>query len=450
MRYLALTCSLLVLGTVSAKGPSKGSDWPSFLGPTGNSVSTEKGIIAPWPRDGLRVVWYHKTGEGYSLPTIQNGKLYLFDRHGDEARLTCMDSRTGKSHWKFEYETKYEDRFGYSNGPRCCPVIDDDRVYIYGPEGVLHCLQIRDGKLLWKVDTRSEYGIVQNFFGVGTAPVVEGDLVIAQVGGSPKGSEEVDFDKLKGNGTGVVAWDKKTGKEKWRLSNELASYSSPTLATIDGRRWCFVLTRSGLLAFNPANGKEDFFFRWRAKAYESVNASNPVVIGDKVFISETYGPGSALLQVKPGGYKVLWTDAEKGRDKSMQCHWMTPIHVDGNLYGSSGRHEGNAELRCIELATGKVMWSQPRLGRTSLLMVDGHFVCQGELGDLRLLKVNPKKYEEVSRTIVWQPDKDGKPDREADPLLIYPCWGAPILSHGLLYQRGKDYLVCLELIAQKK
>ena len=38
--------------------------------------------------------------------------------------------------------------------------------------------------------------------------------------------------------------------------------------------------------------------------------------------------------MKPGGYEVVWTDADKGRDKSLQCHWMTPIHVDGYLYGS--------------------------------------------------------------------------------------------------------------------
>jgi outer membrane protein assembly factor BamB len=441
----------LVTSTALAADPSKGNDWPCFLGPHGNSTSTEKGILSPWPKDGLRLVWSHKTAEGYSLPSIQNGKLYLFDRHEDKARLSCLDARNGKFLWKFEYETKYEDRFNYSNGPRACPVVDDDRVYIYGSEGMLHCLKTADGKLVWKVDTFKEYGVIQNFFGVGAAPVIEGDLIIAQVGGSPKGSEEVDFEKLKGNGSGVVAWDKKTGKEKYRLSDDLASYSSPTLATIDGRRWCFVLGRSGLLAFNPADGKKDFLFPWRAKNLESVNASNPVVVGDKVFISETYGPGGALLQVKPGDYKVLWTDAEKGREKSMQCHWNTPIHHDGYLYGSSGRHDHNAELRCIELATGKVMWTRPRLARTSLLMVDGHFVCQAEYGELLLIKVNPKKFEPVSLMgRVFPNGKDGKPDREADPLLEYPCWGAPVLCNGLLYLRGKENLVCLELIPPKK
>jgi hypothetical protein len=238
-----------------------------------------------------------------------------------------------------------------------------------------------------------------------------------------------------------VAFDKHTGKVRYRITDELASYASPVLATIEGRRWCFVLARGGLVGFEPASGKIDFQFPWRSPELESVNASNPVVVGDRVFISETYGPGSALLKVRPGGYDVVWSDADKRR-KSMQCHWMTPIHVDGYLYGSSGRHTQNAELRCIELATGKVMWSQPRLTRCSLLLADGHFVCLAEEGPLLLLKVNPKQFEVVSLIEVR--------DSKKEPLLQYPCWAAPILSHGLLYVRGHDRLVCLELIPPRK
>jgi hypothetical protein len=122
---------------------------------------------------------------------------------------------------------------------------------------------------------------------------------------------------------------------------------------------------------------------------------------------------------------------------------MTPIHHDGYVYGSSGRHLQNAELRCVELATGKVMWTQPDLTRTSLLMVDGHFICLGEDGVVRLLKVNPHKYEEVSRLDLHEPRNGER------PLLHEPCWAAPILSHGLLYLRGRDRLVCLELIPPK-
>jgi outer membrane protein assembly factor BamB len=373
------------------------------------------------------------------MPAISRGRLYQFDRHGDRARLSCLNSETGGFLWKFEYPTDYQDQYGYDNGPRCCPVVDDDRVYIYGAEGMLHCVAAADGKLLWKVDTKAYFGVVQNFFGVGSTPVIEGELLIAQVGGSPPGSDQTT---PQGNGTGVVAFDKRTGQVKYRTTNELASYAGPVLATIDGRRWCFVFARGGLVGFDPASGKVDFHYPWRARILESVNASNPVVVGNRVLISETYGPGSALVRVKPGGCEEVWSDAEKARNKSLQCHWNTPIHHDGYVYASSGRYPNIAELRCVELNTGKVMWRQPGLSLCSLLSVDGHFICLSQEGELRLLKINPQKYEEVSHLEVR--DKDGT------PLLEYPCWAAPILSHGLLYLRGKERLVCLELIPEGK
>ena len=204
------------------------------------------------------------------------------------------------------------------------------------------------------------------------------------------------LDRVRGKDSGVVAFDKLTGAVRYQTSDELASYAGPTLATIHGRPWCFVFARGGLLALNPKDGKIDFHFPWRASILESVNASNPIVVDDLVLVSETYGPGCAVLQVKPDGYDVVWSDKDNRRDKRLQTHWNTPIHVDGYVYGSSGRHPENAELRCVELRTGKVMWSQPGLSRSSLLYVDGHFVLLSEGGDLLLVKVNPEKFEPVA------------------------------------------------------
>ncbi len=462
MRFLVLSCLVLTCAAAWADDPvpsgpeaplppnlgtrKAGVDWPRFLGPTGDSVSPEIGLVAPWPKEGPRVVWQIPASEGYAAATVSRGRLFLFDRVKDRQRLRCLKSETGDPLWEFEYPTDYTDLYNYSGGARCCPVVDRDRVYILGPEGMLHCLRAEDGKVIWKKDIVTSFHVVQNFFGVGSAPVIEGDLLIAQVGGSPKDvTDERPSLELQGLDSGVVAFDKYTGVVKYHVTDELASYSSPVLATIGGRRWCFVFARGGLLGFEPSTGKVDFHYPWRAPILESVNASNPVVVGDRVFISETYGPGAALLEVKPGGYKEVWTDADKRRNKSMQCHWNTPIYVDGYLYGCSGRHTDNAELRCIELATGKVMWSVPDLKRSSLLRVGDHFVCISEDGALRLLKINPKEYEEKSLAELKRTENG-----EEVPLLQYPTWAAPVLSHGLLYLRGRDRLVCLELIPEKK
>jgi outer membrane protein assembly factor BamB len=433
---------------------TQGSDWPGFLGPTGDSKSSEKGLVVPWKPQGPRIVWQIKLGEGYAAPTISRGRLFEFSRHGGVARLSCLVAETGKELWRFEYPTFYEDYFGYNNGPRCCPVVDGNRVYIFGAEGMLHCVDAKNGKELWKVDTAERFGVIQNFFGVGSTPVVEKDLLIVQVGGSPAESHRLPpgrLDLVKGNGSGVVAFEKLTGRVRYQITNELASYASPTLATINGRRWCFVLARGGLIGFEPASGKVDFHFPWRAKDLESVNASNPVVVGDRVFISETYGPGSALLKVQPGKCELLWSDEDNARDKKMQTHWNTAVHHEGYLYGSSGRHSNNAELRCIELATGKVMWSEPDLSRSSLLYVDGHLICLAEYGELLLLKANPQKFDVVSRvTLKASTTGPFLPGFGPPQLLEYPAWAAPVLSHGLLYVRGNARLVCLEVIPWAK
>lgn len=417
-----------------------GIDWESFLGPAGNSVSPEKGV-KPWPKEGPKVVWVAPMGEGYSTVSTSRGRVFLFDRVRTSVRLRCCHSETGREIWKYEYASDYEDSYGYSNGPRCYPVVDKDRVYIFGAEGMLHCLSVEKGEVLWQVDTNKVFGVVQNFFGVGSTPVIEGDLLITQIGGSPPGSERVQFPELKGNKSGVVAFNKFDGKVKYRISDDLASYAVPVIATVGGKRTGFQFGRSGLFSFDPATGAPGFFFPWRARIMESVNAASPVVVGNQVLISETYGPGSALLDVSDLTCKVRWDDQDKIRDKSLQCHWNTPIHQDGFVYGSSGRHKSNAELRCIELATGKVQWSEPGLSRSSLLAVDGHFLCQGEDGVLHLIKVNPKKFDWVQGVMLR--------DAGGAPLLQEPCWCAPVLSHGLLYLRGKNNIVCVELMPAK-
>jgi outer membrane protein assembly factor BamB len=442
MRAITSAFLLLIFALITSAGElpdlgtrKKGVDWPRFLGPTANSVSTETGILTKWPKEGLRVVWSKKLGGGYAMPAISRGRLFIFDRFRDNQRLQCLNSETGEVLWTFRYPTDYVDKYNYSGGPRSFPVVDGDRVYIYGPEGMLHCLKMVDDsqpKELWKVDTAAEFGVIQNFFGVGSTPVVEGELLLVMVGGSPAGSDKIPFPRLKSTGSALVAIDKMTGKVRYKTGDDLASYATPVLATINDKRWCLLFARSGLLGIDPSGGKTIFSYPWRARALESVNASCPVVVGDRAFISETYGPGSAYLKVKADGVEEVWSDADKPPDeKSMMCHWMTPIHVDGQLYGCSGRHDDEAELRCIELATGKIMWRKPRLFRSSLLQVDGHFLCLSEDGTLRLLKINPKQYEEIA--VMRDVDRD-------------PCWAAPILSHGLLYIRGGSKLVCLELI----
>ena len=415
-------------------------DWPDFLGPHRNSKSAELNLKWNWPAAGPPVAWHVPLGTSYGAPSISHGRLFHFDRHGASARLTCRDPMTGAQLWTLDHPTAYRELLGYSKGPRCAPVVDGERVYTFSAVGILQCARSEDGARIWSVDSAQEFGVVKNFFGVGSTPIVWKDFVIANLGGSPPGSPPDVYSaggQVESNGSGVVAFDKFTGEVRWKTSDELASYASPVVANIGGRPWCFVFARGGLVGLNPENGNVELHCAGRARMHESLSASTPVVVGNQGFISETYSVGSALLAVKPGSYEVQWQDDVRGRDKALLLHWNTPIHHEGFLYGSSGRHKGSAELRSIEWSTGQVQWSVPGLTRCSLTYAEGHLICQAEDGRLHLLAANPKRYELLATVDLR--------DEQGRRMLKEPAWSAPVLANGLLYVRGDDRLVCLDL-----
>ncbi len=442
---LVLASGLIGLCFVTAAA----DDWPSVLGPRGDGTSEER-LPLPWPAEGPEILWWKAVGEGYSAPIVAAGRLFVFDRTGDEARLSAWDAESGRELWQVRYKTRYEDYYGYSGGPRAAPLVDSERVFTHGVEGRLRAHAVRDGALLWEVDTVARFGVVQNFFGVGASPVVEGELLIVPVGGSPAGSPPVSSGQVKGNGSGIVAFDKKTGAVRYQLSDELASYATPRLSTLAGRRWGFAFTRGGLLAFEPKAGTVDFFFPWRARRLESVNAASPVVAGDTVLISESYGPGSALLRVKPGGFEVVRQDPPRGQ--SLQQHWATPVLREGTLYASSGQSSGEAELRAVDHASGKVLWREKGLGRANLIYADGHLLVLTETGRLLLVKATPERFVKVAELDLGAGSasdnslaKTGIAASPERPRLLFPAWNAPVLSNGRLYLRGRDQIICLRV-----
>jgi outer membrane protein assembly factor BamB len=327
-------------------------------------------------------------------------------------------------------------------------VIDAARVYATGAQGQLHCLELATGKLIWKHDLQREYRVAQDFFGTASTPLIEGELLIVNVGAP--------------GGPCVVGFDKTTGREVWRAGKEWGpSYASPVPATVHGKRRVFVFAggeseppSGGLMSIDPSNGRVDFSFPWRSRSYESVNASCPVVFDNKVFVSASYRTGGALLEIRPDfTHRQLWTTQEFG------LHFNTPIYRQGYLYGFDGRNEPDASLACVDAATGKAVWratpewtetidaggrrQQQVVGtyRGSLLAVDGQFLCLGEFGHLLWMDLTPKGYKEISRAWLFAA-------RES--------WGLPVLSRGLLYvaQNTRDIvsgarprLLCYDLRA---
>jgi len=425
-------------------------DWPRLLGSRANGISTETGLLEKWPIAGPPVIWDKTIGTGYGAPSVRGERLVLHHRLADQEIVECFEASTGKSLWRYGYPSNFMDPYGYNNGPRGSPLLTSDRCYTFGAEGKLVCLDLKSGQLVWQRDTAKEWEIPLAFFGVGSSPILEGDLLLVMVGGQPN-SGVVAFDPATGKtvwqsvgeknwqGQPMIGWPGER-EVKWNRFEKQASYSTPVATTVNGKRQVLCLMRQGLVSVEPKTGDVNFSFWFRSRLNDSVNASSPVVVGDLVFISAAYYKvGSVLLKIKPDGRSV----EEVWRSTALETHWNTPVHHEGYLYAFSGRNEPDARFRCVELKTGKVMWERDEhwashstltpsvYGRGSCLMAEGKLIVLGEGGLLGLFKINPKGDEELSRFQV--------------PGLHYPCWAAPILAHKKLYLRAEDKLICLNL-----
>jgi outer membrane protein assembly factor BamB len=386
-------------------------DWPQFLGPSRNLVVPGEDLAAKWPAAGPAVVWKMPVGQGFSGPVVSGGKLILFHRVGDEEVVECLAAETGKPVWTSKYSTAYRDDFGFDEGPRSTPAIDGGHAFTFGAEGKLHCWDLQSGKYVWSVDTREKFRQDKGFFGIACSPLVEGDAVVLNVGGR--------------DGAGVVAFDCGSGKVRWKATNDEAGYASPVAATLSGRRYVLSFNRAGLVALDPKDGAVRFTFPWRSRSHASVNAATPVVVGDSVFLSASYGTGAVLLKIaadaKP---QAGWSG-----DESLSNHYATSVHYDGFLYGFDGRQEERPRLRCVELNTGKVRWSEDAFGAGTLLAAGDKLLILKESGELVMAAASPEKFAPLAQAKIL----DGE------------CRAYPALAHGLFYARDKGTLVCVDL-----
>ncbi len=397
-------------GGVVAAAVALAADWPQFLGPDRDSRSPETGLRQSWPAQGLPVIWQREVGEGFSGPVVQGDRLIVFHRVGDNEVVECLEAGSGKPRWKFAYATRYQDDFGKGNGPRATPLIAGKRVFTFGADGWLHCLDLETGQKMWARSVAKDYQVPRNFFGVGSSPLLDGDLLLVNVGGK---------------GAGIVAFAKDTGKEVWKATSDGASYASPVAATIDGRRYAVFFTREGIVLLDPADGTVRFNTRWRARNEASVNATSPVVVNDLVFFSASYETGAILLRLRHGQVETVWEG-----DESLSSHYSNIVHHNGYLYGFDGRQEAGARLRCVELTTGKVRWTREGFGCGGMVLAEGNLIVLTERGDLVLVEASAEGYREKARAHVL------------DDL---PCRAQPALANGRLYGRDARKLLCWDL-----
>jgi outer membrane protein assembly factor BamB len=393
---------------------SRADDWPQFLGPTRNGVAPDPRIVDQWPDAGPKILWEKKIGSGWSSPVVSGGRLVLFHRVGDKEIIECLDAASGKPIWRRDYDTAYQDDFGFDEGPRATPTISDGRVYTFGAEGTLSCWELADGKPLWRIDTKKEFKSDKGFFGMVCSPLVEGEAVVLNVGGTAG----------KGKGAGIAAFNRKTGKLLWQATDHEAGYSSPVSMDVGGKRFIVSLTRAGLVVLDGASGKLIVDTPFRSRSSASVNAASPVIAGDLIFVSASYGTGAACFRFDGAKLAEVWR-----AEDALAAHYATPVHHDGHLYGFDGRQETGCNLRCVELKTGKVKWSEDGFGAGTLMLANGDLLVLLENGELIRARATPEKFEVKQRSTILGADVRAQ--------------GA--LAGGLYFARDKGKLVCVDL-----
>ncbi len=373
-------------------------DWPQFLGPNRNGVYTDSDV--QWPTS---FAWQQEVGEGFAAPVIAAGKVILFHRRHGREILEAFDAGTGKTVWTFSYETGYKDDFGFDEGPRSAPTVADGVVYSFGAEGILHAVDLQSGRKIWRVDVGPWFNVPKGFFGAACAPLVAGGMVYLNVGGKD---------------IGVAAFAAANGKLKWKTAMDPASYSSPVLASFG----VVFFTRSGIVVADPSTGKVSYRLPWASRSHVSVNAATPVVDGNILFVSASYGVGAIALDFSTAPPTRLWPN-----DDSLSSHYATPVVKDGFLYGFHGRAEQGQELRAVELRTGKVAWKMPTFGAGSVTLIRDKLMVVRDDGQIFQAVATPRNLEVLGN---FKP-LEGK-------IRAYPAVG-----NGLVCLRNSKVLACL-------
>ena len=389
------------------------ADWPQFLGPQRSGIADKSESALPDSLNGdLKPLWEKSAGSGFAGPAVAEGKVILFHREGSDMTTEALDAKTGKPIWRSTYISDYVDSFGFDNGPRAVPAVAGGRVFTFGPEGRVTALDFTTGKELWNYDTASALTSRQGYFGRAPSPIVVGDRVIIAAGGT-----------LDGKPAGLVALETATGKVAWTSVEDEAGYASPVM--IDDKR-LLAWMRNQLWLVNAADGKVITSRKLRAEIDASVNAATPIDCGEsRWLITAGYDVGAHLLGVMESSFAEIWH-----QEDALDCHYATPVKVGGHIYGFHGRQESGMHLRCLEVATGKVVWEDPEgLRGGTLIAVGDKLLVFTEMGELWLVRASPAKFEKLAAIQITRAG--------------HRCHTA--FANGIFYARDAEKLVAVKI-----
>ncbi len=370
----------------------------------------------------MREIWKTPTTDGFSSFAVAEGIAATDVRRDGKETCVAFDAATGKELWaapttaaKFDGggDSGNDDNKG-GDGPRSTPTIDGGRVYTLSGYIMLSCFDAKTGANVWSKDLRKDFGGKIFQWQSAASPVIDGDLLFVNASSTNENAS-------------LMAFNKKDGSVVWKVGNEKSTHATPIVATILGTRQVIFFTQSGLVSVAPKTGAE----LWRYTfPFKTATAASPVVSGDIVYCAAGYGVGSAAVKIAKSGDTFSATEMWRKKESANGNHWSTPVAKDGFLYGIFDHGKfGSAPLKCIELATGKEVWSQAGFGPGGLLLVSGNIAVLSDTGKLFLVEAPSSAYKELG----------------SYQAVTGKCWNTFALSNGRIYARSTKEGVCLDV-----
>jgi outer membrane protein assembly factor BamB len=378
-----------------------GEDWPQWRGEGRRGVWTEAGVLERFPPGGLQESWRRPIHRGYAGPAVAEGKVFVTEfEAGDGARnkgverALCLDEQTGKELWRQEWPADYAG-LQYDLGPRATPTVDEDRVYVLGAMGDLLCLRVEDGSVIWRTQYQKNFGAGLPTWGFVGAPLVDGDQLIALVGGAPNAK--------------VVSFEKRTGKELWRSldGSTEPGYAPPFLIDAGGARQLIIWTPQAVHSLDPSSGR--VYWQQPFSLTYGLSVATPVLSRHGLLVSSFYN-GSRMYRLdsaKPAA-ELVWKGNSDSEIQTDGLHSLvtTPV-VDGDYLYGVGSY---GHLRCLDARTGKRVWETLALTQENARWASAQIVRNGDRyfinndrGDLIIAKLSPEGYDEVDRIHVMKP-----------------------------------------------
>lgn len=408
-RALPFALTLIFLAaTASAE------DWPQWRGPFRDGKSAELGLMKRWPQGGPPLAWKaNNCGEGYSAPSISNGRVYLMG-NGEKDRnrewIVCLDEKNGQQVWSCMTGAVRSNGGGYP-GPRSTPTLANGKVYVMGLAGRIVCCDATTGRPLWFRDVTRDLRGVEPRWGYAESILVDENRVICTPGGENT----------------LVALDANTGKDIWAAkAGDRASYSSPIRAVFNDTPQYVAFTEKGLIGIRAADGV--FLWRYDAPSNGQVNCATPIVAGSTVFAASGYGRGGGCASIQLNKEGAFFSKQVYFTNRMQNLHGGLVL-VDKYLFGCSDP----GVLVCMTYKSGGVVRAA-RTGRFSLAFADGMLYVRTEMGRVDLYEATSAM---PARGTFEQPFRSKQ-----------KAWAHPVIANGRLYLRDQYLLLAYDITAK--